>query len=216
MVVSCPARGAACVVTVAADGTASYERTGGTPSVVAAYGSWSLPSGHGLAAGEIRVAPGASEERGNVVVSCPARGAACVVTVAADGTASYERTGGTPSVVAAYGSWSLPSGHGLAAGEIRVAPGASEERGNVVVSCPARGAACVVTVAADGTASYERTGGTPNVKVWGHSQDNPTAEDLLDHWNDPQTLRAALGLSALSQSDRGEMKRSLERIARSR
>ena len=141
VVVSCPAGGAACTVTVAADGTASYERTGGVPTVAVAHGSWSLPVGHGLSAGEITVAPGASRELGNVVVSCPAGGAACVVTVAADGTASYERTGGVPTVAAAYGSWSLPPGHGLSAGEIRVAPGASRELGNVVVSCPAGGAA---------------------------------------------------------------------------
>ena len=109
-----------------------------------------LPQNHGLAAGGIRVAPGASRELGNVVVSCPAGGAACVVAVAVDGTASYERTGGMPTVMAAYGPWSLPPGHGLSAGEIRVAPGASRDLGNVVVSCPAGGAACVVTVAADG------------------------------------------------------------------
>ena len=152
VVVSCPAGGPACVMTVAADGTATYDRTGGVPGVMAAYGAWALPSGHGLAAGEIRVAPGGSVERGNVVVSCPAGGPVCVVTVAADGTATYDRTGGVPGVMAAYGAWALPSGHGLAAGEIRVAPGGSVERGNVVVSCPAGGPACVVTVAADGTA----------------------------------------------------------------
>ncbi len=212
VVVSCPAGGAACVVTVAANGTASYDRTGGMPTVMAAYGSWNLPPGHGLSAGEIRVAPGASRELGNVVVSCPAGGAACVVTVAADGTASYERTGGVPTVMAAYGSWNLPPGHGLAAGEIMVAPGAAEELGNVVVSCPADGAACVVTVAADGTASYVRTGGTPSVTIWGHAQDNPTAEDLLDHWNDPQTLRSALALSGLSRSDVAEGNQDLRAL----
>ena len=35
----------------------------------------------------------------------------------------------------------------------------------MVVSCPAGGPACVVTVAADGTASYDRTGGVPGVEV---------------------------------------------------
>ena len=209
VVVSCPAGGAVCTVTVAADGTASYERIGGVPAVMVAYGSWNLPPGHGLSAGEIRVVPGASRELGNVVVTCPAGGAACVVTVAADGTASYERTGGVPTVMAAYGSWNLPLGHGLSAGEIRVAPGASRELGNVAVSCPAGGAACVVTVAADGTASYARTGGTPSVTIWGHAQDNPTAQDLLDHWNDPQTLRSGLALSGLSRSDIAERKQDL-------
>ena len=73
--------------------------------------------------------------RGNVVVSCPAGGPACVVTFGADGTASH----GVPGVIAAYGAWVLE------------------------VSCPAGGPACVVTVAADGTASYDRTGGVPGV-----------------------------------------------------
>ena len=161
VVVSCPAGGLACVVSVAADGTASYDRTGGVPGVMAAFGAWGLPPGHGLSAGEIRIAPGASEERGNVVVSCPAGGPACVVSVAADGTASYDRTGGVPGVMAAYGAWALPSGHGLSVGTFTVAPGGSAEHGNVVVSCPAGGGACVVTVAADGNATYDRTGGTP-------------------------------------------------------
>ena len=120
-----------------------------------------LPSGHGLAAGEIPVAPGGSEERGNVVVSCPSGGMACVVTVAADGTAVYDRTGGTPTVMSAQEPWTLPSVHGLAAGEITVQPGRSEEHDNIVVTCPAGGMACVVTVATDGAATYERTGGVP-------------------------------------------------------
>ena len=201
VVVSCPAGGPACVVTVAVDGTASYDRTGGVPGVTVAYGAWALPSGHGLTAGTFTVAAGGSAEHGNVVVSCPAGGPACVVTVAVDGTASYDRTGGVPGVAAAYGAWALPSGHGLTAGTITVAAGGSAEHGNVVVSCPAGGPACVVTVAADGTASYDRTGGVPGATNWGYPQDNPTAEDLLDHWNDPQTLRSAMALSELSQSD---------------
>ena len=175
--VSCPAGGSACVVTVAADGTASYDRTGGVPSVMAAFGPWSLPANHDLAAGMFTVAPGGSAEHGNVEVSCPAGGSACVVTVAADGTASYDRTGGVPSVVAAFGPWSLPANHGLAAGMFTVAPGGSAEHGNVEVSCPAGGSACVVTVAADGTASYDRTGGVPSV------MEVPTTSMLTDAYD---------------------------------
>ena len=163
VVVSCPAGGPACMVTVAADGTASYDRTGGVPGVEAAYGSWTLPSGHGLMAGTITVAPGGSAEHGNVVVSCPAGGPVCMVNVAADGTASYDRTGGVPGVMAAYAPWSLPANHGLAEGMFTVASGGSVEHGNVLVSCPAGGSACVVNVAADGTAGYDRTGGVPGV-----------------------------------------------------
>ena len=110
----------------------------------------------------------------------------------------------------------LPSGHGVAAGEITVPAGVSAEHGNVVLSCPAGGGACVVTVASDGTASFDRTGGVPAVTARrytrDYSRDNPTAEDLLDHWNNPETLRFALGLSAVSQSDIAVRKRSLKAL----
>ena len=178
VVVSCPAGGNACVVTVAMDGTATYDRTGGVPSVMAAYQPWNLPTGHGLAVGEFTIQPGASDEYGNVVVSCPAGGNACVVTVAMDGTATYDRTGGMPTVMAAYQPWNLPTGHGLAVGEFTIQPGASDERGNVVVSCPAGGNACVVTVAADGTATYDRTGGMPTVMAAYESWNLPTGHGL--------------------------------------
>ena len=162
-----------------------------------------LPSGHGLMAGQIMVAAGVSEEHGNVVVACPPGGAPCVVTVAADGTAVYDHAGGVPIVVAAYDSWGLPRGHGMDAGEIKVAAGASEEQGNVVVTCPPGGSACVVRVSADGTTEYARTGGIPTF-MFAHptfERDNPTAEDLLDHWNQAEPLRTALGLSPVNAAD---------------
>lgn len=59
----------------------------------------------------------------------------------------------------------LPPGHGLGAGEISVAPGQSMEHGNVVVSCPAGGNACVLNVAADGSAFYDGTGGMPTLRI---------------------------------------------------
>ena len=104
----------------------------------------------------------------------------------------------------------LPSGHGLAAGEIRVAPGASEEMGNVVVSCPAGGPACVVTVAADGTASYDQTAGIPSVRklLLGHSTgwfDNATAADLADYWHvtvAEDVIAKAFGLDPAAPSAR--------------
>ena len=59
------------------------------------------PSNHGLSPMDpFTVQPGATVERGNVEVSCPAGGPACVLTVAADGSVQYERTGGMPSVMA--------------------------------------------------------------------------------------------------------------------
>ena len=58
-----------------------------------------LPANHGLAVGQFTIQPGASDVHGHVVVSCPAGGSACVVDVAADGTATYAQTGGAPIVV---------------------------------------------------------------------------------------------------------------------
>ena len=58
-----------------------------------------LLSGHGLGAGTVAVEPGDSEEHGNLVMSCPADGLACALTVRADGTASYDRNGGEPGFV---------------------------------------------------------------------------------------------------------------------
>ncbi len=173
-----------------------------------------LPSGHGLGTGMISVAPGASAEHGNVVITCRG-GNECAVTVLADGTAVYDTTGGLPSVIAAYDSWGLPSGHGLRPGVISVAPGTSEENGNVVVTCPPGGGACMVRVSADGTAEYARTGGIPTFMFSQityertYERDNPTAEDLLDHWNEPEPLRAALGLSAVAREDIADRKGAL-------
>ena len=176
-----------------------------------------LPAGHGLGAGEIMVAAGASEEHGNVVVTCPAGGGACVVTVSADGTAVYDRAGGVPSLTLIYASWGLPLGHGLGAGEIMVAAGASEEHGNVVVTCPAGGRACVLRVSANGTVEYARTGGTPTFMFThlSYERDNPTAEDLLDHWNDPEQLRGALGLSAVDAGDLADRRNALTALLHS-
>ncbi len=199
------------VLTMALTGCGGGSGGGGLPQPVDPTPALELPSGHGLSAGVITVAAGASEEQGNVVVRCPAGGSACVVTVSADGTAVFDRTGGVPTVSAAYDSWGLPSGHGLGAGEITVAAGASEEHGNVVVTCPPRGSACVVRVSTDGTAEYARTGGIPTF-MFSHptyERDNPTAEDLLDHWNDPEPLRAALGMSAVAAADIAGRKSSL-------
>ena len=161
VVLTCPAGGAACVIEVQADASATYSRTGGAPTAMAAYATWTLPANHGLAAGRYTVAPGASETRGNIVLTCPAGGGACVIEVQADGSATYNRTGGAPTAMAAYATWTLPDNHGLAVGRYTVAPGASEMRGNVVLACPAGGAACVVEVQADGSATYARTGGAP-------------------------------------------------------
>ena len=122
VVVSCPAVGAACVVTVAADGTASYARDrrrahrgDGCVRVVGA-----CPRVTALRRARSGSCPALRASSATSLFRVLAGGAACVATVAADGTASYERTGGVPTVaIAAYGSWNLPPGHGLSAGEIR-------------------------------------------------------------------------------------------------
>ena len=154
----------------------------------------SLPPGHGLDPGDIAVAAGDSRVHGNVVVACPPGGNACVLRVMADGTVVYP--GGVPSVTPTYQSWGLPPGHGLGPGDITVAAGGSKAQGNVVVACPLGGSACVVRVSADGTTSYGVTGGLPTFAyvLPTHETDNPSAQDLLDHWNEPEQLRAALEL----------------------
>ena len=160
---TCPAGGPACEVRVASDGSAVFLETGGVPTVMAALEPFAVPTNHGLAAGDLTVAPGVSETRGNVVITCPAGGPACEVTVAPDGAVTYRETGGTPTVIAALEPFAVPANHGLAAGDLMVAPGATETRGNVVITCPAGGPACEVIVAANGTAQVSKTGATPTV-----------------------------------------------------
>lgn len=82
----------------------------------------------------------------------------------------------------------------------------------VVGSGPTDPPTGVVTVPADDTASDDQAVGVPAEVARSHSRDNPTAEDLLDHWNDPGTLRSALGLSAISQSDIADRKSSFKAL----
>ena len=81
-----------------------------------------LSPGHGVAAGAFTLQPGASEELGQVVVLCPRGGSACIVTVATDGTATYDKTGGTPTVLPAEpeGFAALPLQHHLHAAQAPV------------------------------------------------------------------------------------------------
>ena len=74
----------------------------------------------------------------------------------------------------------VPSDHGLGPMDVvRVRPGASERRGNVVISCPARGAACTVSVSDDGAVEYDPTGGRPAIAPWTPAPDE--LEDILNH-----------------------------------
>ena len=157
-------------------------------------------------------------EHGNVVISCPAGGSGCVLNVAADGSASYDRTGGMPSVMAAFAAQILPPGHGLSASDITVAAGQSMEHGNVVISCPAGGSACVLNVAADGSASYDRTGGMPTLRILplmaGPGQNLSDASPVFAT-DETSTLKAVLAnpanvipaLAVTRYRDRGEEER---------
>ena len=169
------AGGPDCVIVVAPNNTTiTYKATGGMPTAVPAYADIALPTGHGLTAtGEtpIEVAAGETDEHGNVDITCPADGLACVIVVAQDGTITYKATGGEPTVVLtdtviAAGTTALPTGHGLmATGEtpIEVAAGETDKHGNVDITCPAGGLACVIVVAADGTITYKTRGGIPTI-----------------------------------------------------
>lgn len=118
------------------------------------------------------------------------------------GARSQDRTESLWGFFAAYDRerTRLPSGHGLAADKIIVQPGDSIKRGHVSISCPEGGLTCIVTVEPDGSTFYDRDGGAASL-IGAHSQDNPTAQDLLDHWNQPEPLRVALGLSAVAPAD---------------
>ena len=134
------------------------------------------------------------------------------------GTFGAAARDGTESVAGFFGAYDrdltrLPPDHDLARGRIVVQPGDSVDRGETSISCPEGGLPCIVTVEADGAAFYDRDGGVPafydrdggvpgfKAVYGGHSQDNPGAEDLLDHWNRPALLRGALGLSVVRAAD---------------
>ncbi len=83
---------------------------------------------------------------------------------------TFGATNGESGLAGSFGAylvepWSLPLGHGLASGRFTVEPGATEEHGNIFLSCPAGGRVCVVTVTADGTAFYGKRGGKPVVQL---------------------------------------------------
>ena len=108
--------------------------------------------------------PGDMYTSGNVVFSCPSEGEACMVTVNADG-ATYDPDGGMPTVdntrEAIARSKMAADLSGLTAGMMlgdemtyTIQPGMSQDSGDVSFSCPSEGSACMVTVNADGTATY--------------------------------------------------------------
>ena len=161
----CPAGGEDCVFTVAEDGTA--RSTGGAPTLATYTPITGLPEGSTLEpgtipAGQSRQVHGGFDSR--TVVTCPAGGEDCVVTLAADGAA--ESTGGALRV-ATYATLYLPSGLALTEGATIPAGGIRSigaSRGRLyVLACPFDGEDCVVTVGEYGTA--ESTGGMTSVDV---------------------------------------------------
>ncbi len=164
IVASCPAGGEDCVLTVAADGTA--QSSGGTPTLATYTPITGLPEGSTLEPGTILAGQSRlvhSDFDTRTVVTCPADGEDCVLTVAAGGAA--ESTGGALRVVT-YTTLYLPSGHTLAesttipAGESREI-GYSRGRSHVL-ACPADGQDCVVTYE---YGAAESTGGMTSVVV---------------------------------------------------
>ena len=162
---TCPDDGPACVLTVAEDGSATF--TGGTPELTTYTPITGLPEGpHMLESGTL--SPGESrvvqETAGmRTLLTCPAGGEDCVVTVGEDGAATA--TGGAPTV-ATYTPIDLPNGHTLEPGARTVPAGGrltvwAEGAAETVVACPDDGPACEVTFRSDGSAEY--TGGMPTV-----------------------------------------------------
>ena len=97
----------------------------------------------------INIAAGESVVRGGVLFSCPADGDACRVMIQNEaGTAVASYTGGMPTATQAVPTApiALPSGHDLAPGTVMIPAGGSYTVGTTVVSCPAGGMACTVTV----------------------------------------------------------------------
>ena len=66
------------------------------PAITALEG---LPDGHGLRSGEHTIEAGGSLAFEGGFIGCPAGGSDCIVTVAADGTATYGADGGMPTVL---------------------------------------------------------------------------------------------------------------------
>ena len=164
---TCPADGPDCVVSLTEDG--APQSTGGTPTVATYTAIEGLPSDHDLMAGTIPAGEFRTVHRTfdtRTVVTCPAGGEDCEVTLTDNGA---ESTGGALTVTT-YTTLYLPSdlllsdptltgGTTIPAGESRPI-GYSRGRSHVLV-CPFDGEACVVTLGEYG--DFESTGGAPYV-----------------------------------------------------
>ena len=60
----------------------------------------------------------------------------------------------------------VPANHGLTPGaRIAIGAGSAEERGNVIIHCPADAPACVVVVGTNGSLGYIPSGGVPAIRL---------------------------------------------------
>ena len=165
---ACPADGQDCVVSLTEDG--APQSTGGTPTVATYTAIEGLPSDHMLMAGTIPAGEFRTVHRTfdtRTVVTCPAGGEDCEVTLTENGA---ESTGGAPTVTT-YTTLYLPSdlllsdptltgGTTIPAGEVWPI-GYSRGRSHSLV-CPFDGEDCeVVTLGEYG--EFESTGGAPYV-----------------------------------------------------
>ena len=172
----------------------------------------------------LQIAAGQSAVHGDVEFTCTAGGRDCEVTVMvdADGGITAISTGGTVTAMNSddYHNAVTPMNLDLAevtlgfmaeAGTLQIAAGQSAVHGDVEFVCTAGGRDCEITVLVDanGEITATSTGGKvtamnapgyhqPLATEW---RNNPTAEDLLDHWNDPEALANSLALSPVNQAD---------------
>lgn len=170
---------------------------GGSPTVSGTPGAGGrAPDNTGLTGGtSFTVQPGATVERGNVVIRCPGNGPPCRVSVDEDGTPTT--SGGMPVITAALAPLAgLAGAAGVGTARITLRPGASVQRGNVLLACPGGGSACVLAPAAGGALRYEKTGGTPAGAVVPSGTAASAAEPVLATTARPNTLAAALPVAS--------------------
>ena len=176
----------ACALTVERDevtGQLTATSTGGTVTV--AYSPPADPTVNmvdlmgspDLMAGTTTIAAGGSVTVGNTVVSCPAGGEDCVLTVAEDmvtGMMTATSTGGaatvayTPPPEPTVHALNLPDGHGLGVGTVTLQPGESHTSGRTVITCPDGGDPCVVELTENdvtGVVSATSTGALAMVSI---------------------------------------------------
>lgn len=173
---------------------------GGTPTVSGTPGAGKpvqVPDNARLPAGTtFRVQPGASVERGNVVISCREGGNACMVTIDQQGRPTS--SGGRLDITAALAPLAYLTGAaGVGTAKITLQPGASVQRGNVLLACPGGGSDCVL-VPTDGALRYEKTGGAPTGAVVPSGTVASAAAPVLATAARPNALATALPVASNS------------------